>query len=120
MLLKTVSSTFLCRIRLSAPPQDGSLPLKWSSKPEVGETKTVYPRIAWLLIVVNLSVPAFVLFQRNGNNLSDAANIHLFTRASSGQVTENEFQAVHLHADGGRSRCIGSDADIKIRPNIAS
>jgi hypothetical protein len=45
--------------------------------PEIGEreTTTVYPRIAWLLIVVNLSVPAFVLFQRNGNNLSDAANI---------------------------------------------
>src|ERR1700722_20052903 len=43
--------------------------------PEVVETKTVYRRIAWLLIVVNLSVPAFVFFQRNGNNLSDAVNI---------------------------------------------
>jgi hypothetical protein len=43
--------------------------------PEVGETKTVYPRIAWLLIVVNLSVPAFVLFHRDGHNLSDAVNI---------------------------------------------
>jgi hypothetical protein len=43
--------------------------------PEVVETKTIYRRITWLLIVVNLSVPAFVFFQRNGNNLSDAANI---------------------------------------------
>ena len=42
---------------------------------EVGETKTVFRRIAWLLIVINLSVPAFVFFQRNGNNLSDTANI---------------------------------------------
>ncbi|HTF62935.1 MAG TPA: hypothetical protein VK638_09515 [Edaphobacter sp.] len=43
--------------------------------PEVGETKTVFRRIAWLLILINLSVPAFVFFQRNGNNLSDTANI---------------------------------------------
>jgi hypothetical protein len=43
--------------------------------PEVRETKTIYRRIAWLLLVVNLSVPAFVLFQRNGNHLTDAANI---------------------------------------------
>jgi hypothetical protein len=43
--------------------------------PEVGETKTIFRRIAWLLLVVNLSVPAFVLFQRNGNHLTDAANI---------------------------------------------
>jgi hypothetical protein len=42
--------------------------------PEV-ETKIIYRRIAWLLLVVNLSVPAFVLFQRNGNHLTDAANI---------------------------------------------
>lgn len=42
---------------------------------EVRETKTAYRRIAWLLIVVNLSVPVFVFFQRNGNNLSDNVNI---------------------------------------------
>jgi hypothetical protein len=42
---------------------------------EVGEAKTVFRRIAWLLIVINLSVPAFVFFQRDGNNLSDTANI---------------------------------------------
>jgi hypothetical protein len=43
--------------------------------PEVRETKTIYRRIAWLLLVVNLSVPAFVLFQRNGDHLTDTANI---------------------------------------------
>jgi hypothetical protein len=42
---------------------------------EVRETKTAYRRIAWLLIVVNLSVPIFVFFQRSGNNLSDTVNI---------------------------------------------
>jgi hypothetical protein len=42
---------------------------------EVRETKTAFRRIAWLLIVVNLSVPIFVFFQRNGNNLSDTVNI---------------------------------------------
>src|ERR1700734_518404 len=42
---------------------------------EVRETKTAYRRIVWLLIAVNLSVPAFVFFQRNGNNLSDTVNI---------------------------------------------
>jgi hypothetical protein len=42
---------------------------------EVGETKTANRRFTWLLIVVNLSVPAFVLFHRNGNNLSDTGNI---------------------------------------------
>lgn len=31
--------------------------------------------MAWLLIVVNVSVPAFVFFQRNWNNLSDSATI---------------------------------------------
>lgn len=43
--------------------------------PEVRETKVVYRRIAWLLLVVNLAVPACVLLQRNGNHLTDAANI---------------------------------------------
>jgi hypothetical protein len=43
--------------------------------PEVKETKAVYRRIAWLLLVVNLAVPAFVMVQRNGNHLTDAANI---------------------------------------------
>ena len=43
--------------------------------PEVREIRTGYRRIAWLLLVVNCSVPVFVLFQRNGNNLTDAANI---------------------------------------------
>ncbi|HEY5213266.1 MAG TPA: hypothetical protein VIJ38_09615, partial [Acidobacteriaceae bacterium] len=43
--------------------------------PEVRETKAVYRRIAWLLLVVNLAVPAFVLLQRNGDHLTDAANI---------------------------------------------
>jgi hypothetical protein len=42
---------------------------------EVKETKAVYRRIAWLLLVVNLAVPAFVMVQRNGNHLTDAANI---------------------------------------------
>jgi hypothetical protein len=42
---------------------------------EIVETKTIYRRITWLLVIVNLSVPAFVLFQRNGNNLGDTANI---------------------------------------------
>jgi hypothetical protein len=37
--------------------------------PEVRETKTIYRRIAWLLLVVNLSVP------RNGDHLTDTANI---------------------------------------------
>jgi hypothetical protein len=43
--------------------------------PEVGETKTVYRRIAYILVLVSLSVPAFVLFHRNNNHLSDTANI---------------------------------------------
>ena len=43
--------------------------------PEVKETKAVYRRIAWRLLVVNLAVPAFVMVQRNGNHLTDAANI---------------------------------------------
>ncbi len=42
---------------------------------KVGETKKVYRRATWLLILANLSVPAFVFFQRNGNNLSDTVNI---------------------------------------------
>ena len=43
--------------------------------PEVEKTKAAYRRITWLLLVVNLAVPAFVLVQRNGNYLTDAANI---------------------------------------------
>lgn len=43
--------------------------------PEVGEAKAVYRRSAWLLVVVNVSVPALVFYQRSGNNLTDAANI---------------------------------------------
>jgi hypothetical protein len=43
--------------------------------PEVGDTKGVYRRITWLLVLVNLSVPAFVFFQRDRNDLSDAKNI---------------------------------------------
>lgn len=43
--------------------------------PEVRETEAIYRRIAWLLLVVNLSVPAFVMFQRNGSQLTDTANI---------------------------------------------
>jgi hypothetical protein len=42
---------------------------------KVGETAAVYSRIAWLLILVNLSIPAFVFFQRNANLLSDDENI---------------------------------------------
>jgi len=43
--------------------------------PEVEKTKAAYRRITWLLLVVNFAVPAFVLVQRNGNHLTDAANI---------------------------------------------
>jgi hypothetical protein len=43
--------------------------------PEVRETKVAYRRVAWLLLVVNLAVPATVLLKRNGNHLTDAANI---------------------------------------------
>jgi predicted anti-sigma-YlaC factor YlaD len=43
--------------------------------PEAGDTKGVYRRITWLLVLVNLSVPAFVFFQRNGNDLGDTKSI---------------------------------------------
>jgi len=43
--------------------------------PKVGETGAVYSRIAWILILVNLSIPAFVFFQRNANYLGDDGNI---------------------------------------------
>jgi hypothetical protein len=52
-----------------------TLQLKLRIVPEIGKTESVHRRITWLLIVSNLSVPAFVFFQRDGNNLSDVVNI---------------------------------------------
>jgi hypothetical protein len=43
--------------------------------PEAGDAKAIYRRISWILVLVNISVPAFVFFQRNVNGLSDAQNI---------------------------------------------
>ena len=43
--------------------------------PEADPVKSANPRIVWLLLVANLSIPAFVFFQRNDNNLSDSATI---------------------------------------------
>jgi hypothetical protein len=43
--------------------------------PEIGGTESAYRRAMWLLLVVNVLVPAFVIFQRNGSHLSDAATI---------------------------------------------
>ena len=43
--------------------------------PEVEKTKAACRRITLLLLVVNLAIPAFVLVQRGGNHLTDAANI---------------------------------------------
>jgi hypothetical protein len=42
---------------------------------EIVETKILNRRLIWILLLVNLSVPAFVFFQRDDNNLSDTATI---------------------------------------------
>jgi hypothetical protein len=43
--------------------------------PEMIEAKTIYRRITWLLVLANLSVPAWVVLQRNDTHLSDTATI---------------------------------------------
>jgi hypothetical protein len=40
---------------------------------EIVESRTINRRITWLLLIANLSVPAWVLLQRNDTNLSDTA-----------------------------------------------
>jgi hypothetical protein len=70
-----VSPTTVRQVFRFLVSRSGILQLELRTMPEVEETKSVYPRITWLLIVVNLSVPAFVFSQRTGNNLTDTANI---------------------------------------------
>lgn len=42
---------------------------------EAKDTKAVYSRITWILILINIAVPALVLFQRRGGGLSDTAYV---------------------------------------------
>jgi len=51
------------------------LKLQCSIMPEAVDIKGVYRRITWMLVLVNFSIPTVIFFQRNGNDLSDSANI---------------------------------------------